>query len=260
MRITAFCTISLLLMPVAASAASAFDGTWKFSADHIQLPTKPVVYLLQDGQFSCKTCMASQAIKADGSEQKISGSASFDSGAVTVVDANTVTGVWKLKGKTVATRKVVVAADGKSLVDESTSLVGAAPQTFKEKMTRIAAGPPGSHAISGTWHEAKLLSSSGPGDLVTYAMGADGFTMSSNGQGYSAKFDDKQYPVKGDPANTMVSLKKVSDTEVIETDSQGGKAVETEDMTISADGKTLHVVDTMLFSKSAAHYDLTKLP
>jgi len=254
------CATALLLVPAAAFADSAFDGTWKFSANHIQLPKKPVVFLLQDGQFTCKSCRSTQTFKADGTDQKMMGDATIDTVAITVVDANTVTSVFKLGGKTIMTRKTVLAADGKSLVDETTSLYGAAPQTYKEKMTRISAGPEGSHAISGSWHEAKLLSSSGPSNLVTYGMTADGFTMSSNGQSYSAKFDDKQYLTKGDPAKTMVNLKKVSDTEVIETDSQGGKPVETEDMTVSADGKTIHVVDTTLYNKSAQHYDLTKQP
>ena len=93
-----------------------------------------------------------------------------------------------------------------------------------------------------------------------YGMTADGLTMSSNGQSYNAKFDDKQYLTQGDPSKTMVNLKKVSDTEVLETDSRGGKPVETEDMTISADGKTMHVVDTTLYNKSVQHYDLAKQP
>lgn len=262
MKSITLCTTVLLLLvaPAAAIAASAFDGTWKFSADHIQLPKKPVVYLLQDGEFTCKSCKSPQSIKADGTEQKLSGDPTIDSGAITVVDANTVTSVWKLGGKTVLTRKVVVAADGKSLIAEVTSLYGAAPEIYKERMKRIAPGPVGAHAISGSWRESKLLSSSGPSDLVTFSMTGAGFTMSSNGQSYSAKFDDKQYLTAGDPTRTMVNLKKVSDTEVIETDSQGGKAVETEDMTISADGKTMHVVDTTLYNKSAQHYDLMKQP
>jgi hypothetical protein len=260
MKLMKVCATVLLLVPAAAFAASAFDGTWKFSADHIQLPKKPVLFLLQDGQFTCKSCRAPQAIKADGTDQKLTGDPEVDTLAMTVVDANTVTAVSKLGGKTVSTRKIVIAADGKSLVDETTSLYGAEPQVYKERMTRIAAGPAGSHAISGSWHESKLLAATGPGDLVKYGMTEGGFTMSSNGQSYNAKFDDKQYLTMGDPAKTMVSLKKVSDTEVIETDSQGGKPVETEDMTISADGKTMHVVDTTLYNKTAQHYDLTKEP
>jgi hypothetical protein len=105
-----------------------------------------------------------------------------------------------------------------------------------------------------------LISASGPGVVVTYGMTDDGFTMSSNGQSYSAKFDDKTYPVKGDPTKTVVNLKKVSDSEVIETDSQKGEVVEIEHMTVAADGKTIHVVDTQTHGNRASHYDLAKSP
>jgi hypothetical protein len=85
--------------------------------------------------------------------------------------------------------------------------------------------PAGAHALSGSWGSGKILSADGPGVLVTYGMTDDAFTMSSNGQRYAAKFDDQTYPVKGDPTKTVVNLKKVSDREVIETDSQTGQAL-----------------------------------
>jgi hypothetical protein len=50
-----------------------------------------------------------------------------------------------------------------------------------------------------------------------------------------------------------VNLKKVSD-------SQNGKLVGTLDMTVSADGKSLHVVDTDVPVHRASTYSLTKTP
>jgi hypothetical protein len=260
MKPVKFFAAALLLVPAVSLAASAFDGSWTFSAKHIQLTKKPLVLLLNDGAFACKTCQDPQAIKADGTEQKIKGDPNFDSGTITVVDANTVTATYKLDGKTVETLKLVVAADGKSLVRDATSLFGADPTFYVERYSRIADAPAGAHAISGSWHESKMISASGPGVVVKYGMTDDGFTMSSNGQSYSAKFDDKTYAIKGDPTKTMVNLKKVSDTEVIETDSQKGAVVEVEDMTVSADGKTLHVVDTQTHGNRVSRYDLAKTP
>jgi hypothetical protein len=163
-----------------------------------------------------------------------------------------------LGGKTVETVKSVVSADGKSMDRSETNLNGAQPSYYAVRNVRTADAPAGAHLVSGTWRPQKLLSSSGPGDLVTYGITDDGFTMSSNGQSYSAKFDDKTYPVKGDPTKTMVNLKKVSDSEVIETDSQLGKVVETLDMTVSADGKTIHVVDTTIHGHRVNTYTMTK--
>jgi hypothetical protein len=143
-------------------------------------------------------------------------------------------------------------------VRDVTDQYGADPTFYVLRYTRIVDAPAGAHAVSGSWHESKMISASGPGVVVTYSMTDDAFMMSSNGQSYSAKFDDKTYPIKGDPSKTMVNLKKVSDTEVIETDSQKGMVIDVQDMTVSADGKTIHVVDTRTHGNRVSRYDLTK--
>jgi hypothetical protein len=260
MKLVRFGAAVLLLVPAASFAASAFNGSWTFSAQHIQLTKKPMVFVLNNGTYSCKTCQDPRTIKADGTEQKIKGDPNFDSATIAVVDANTVTATYKLGGKTVDTIKLVVAADGKSLMVDDTYQYGADPTFYVIRYTRIGEAPAGAHAVSGSWHESKMISASGPGVVVTYGMTDEGFTMSSNGQSYSAKFDEKTYPVKGDPTKTMVNLKKVSDTEVIETDSQKGMVVEVEDMTVAADGKAIHVVDTQTHGNRVSHYDLAKSP
>jgi hypothetical protein len=260
MKLVKICATSLLLLPVAAFAAGPFDATWKVSLQHVQLSKKPIVLLLNGGDFICKSCLAPTTIKTDGTDQKVKGNPNIDTTAVTVVDPNTVTAIYKLSGKTVQTTKWVIAADGKSLEREDTSLYGAEPTVFKTRLTRVADAPAGAHALSGSWVESKVLGATGPGMVVTYGMTADGFTMSSNGQTYDAKFDDKTYPVKGDPTKTVVNLKKISDSEVIESDSQKGQVVEVEHMTVSADGKTLHIVDTVMHGNRTTTFNMTKAP
>ena len=74
------------LTPVSARAQSAFDGTWKFELSTAQFPKKPDVYLLQDGMYSCKTCVPPIEVKADGQDQKVSGYPYFDTISVKIVD------------------------------------------------------------------------------------------------------------------------------------------------------------------------------
>jgi len=260
MKLVTICATCLVLLPVAAFAAGPFDGTWKVSLQHIQLSKKPIVLLLNAGDFICKTCLAPTTIKTDGTDQKVKGNPNIDTTAVTVIDANTVTAVYKLGGKTVQNTQWVIVADGKSLEREETSLYGAEPTILKLRLTRVADAPAGAHALSGSWIESKVLAATGPGMVVTYDMSADGFSMSSNGQTYDAKFDDKTYPIKGDPTKTVVNLKKISDSEVIESDSQKGQVVEVEHMTVSADGKTLHVVDTVMHGNRTTTFNMTKAP
>jgi hypothetical protein len=260
MKLMKICATMLLLSPMIALAASPFDGTWKVSLSHIQLSKKPIVLVLNGGEFACKSCLSMATNKADGTDQKVKGNPNMDSIAITVVDPNTMSAIYKLSGKTVQTTKWVIAADGKSAEREDTWLYGTDPTVFKTRLTRTADAPAGAHALSGSWIETKVLSASGPSTMAIYGMTADGFTMSSNGQSYDAKFDDKTYPIKGDPTKTFVNLKKISDNEVIESDSQNGKVVEVEHMTVSADGKTMHVVDTVVHGNRTTTYSMSKAP
>src|ERR1700733_13599785 len=82
-------------LPVAALAAGAFDGTWKVSLAHVQLSKKPTVYALANGEFTCSSCAPAYTVKADGSDQKVTGH-DFDTIAVSA-DGGTVT--YKLRGK-----------------------------------------------------------------------------------------------------------------------------------------------------------------
>ena len=57
---------------------------------------------------------------------------------------------------------------------------------------------------------------------------------------YDAKFDGKDYPIQGDPGHTTVSLKRIGDDTIEETDKRDGKIVGVYRMTVSSDGKSIH--------------------
>ena len=64
---------SILLLPLLAPAQSQFDGTWKLDTNSVKLPKTPDVFLLQDGMYECD-CDVPINIKADGTDQKVTGS------------------------------------------------------------------------------------------------------------------------------------------------------------------------------------------
>ena len=64
---------------------------------------------------------------------------------------------------------------------------------------------------------------------------------SSTTSSYEAKFDGKDYAVKGDPNVDTVSLKRVSDHEIKFTQKKAGKVVTTDDVVVSKDGQTTTV-------------------
>lgn len=140
------------LVPVLAIAQSALDGTWKVDVNKAEFPKKPDVYLLQNGMYQCKTCVPPVDIKADGQDQKVTGHPHYDMAAIKVVNDHQIEETDKKGGKTVATSTMTVSPDGNTLTFEFTdsSNTNGAPVTGKGEATRVAKGPAGANAISGS--------------------------------------------------------------------------------------------------------------
>jgi hypothetical protein len=243
-KLLCFGFVMSLLTPVLAVAQSAFDGTWKVDLNNAQFSKKPDVYLLQEGMYHCKTCVPAIDIKADGQDQKVTGHPYFDTMSIKVVDDRTIEESEKKNGKTVATSKTWVSPDGNTLMFEFTdsSATNADPVTGKGEATRVAKGPAGSNAISGSWRTSKMDSVSDNGLLFTYKVEADSLTMSApTGQGYTAKLDGTEAPYQGDPGTTSVSMKRIDNNTMEETDKRDGKVISVGHITVAADGKSMTI-------------------
>ena len=233
-----------MLLPALALAQSALVGTWKADLSNIQTPTKPTRYLLSHGVYHCQTCAPAYAVKADGQDHKVTGHPYFDSVSITVVDASTIEETDKKGGKTVTTSKSTVSSDGKTLMFEfsDSSNSNGAPVVGKGEAERVAKAPAGSHAISGGWHTTKFTNVSDNGLLTTYALSGTTLKMTApTGQSYSAPVDGTDSPFMGDPGQTSVSIKRIDDNTVDETDKRDGKVIGSAHITVSADGKTMTV-------------------
>ena len=240
-----FVLLTALLMPALAAAQNAFDGTWKVDMGTAKYPDKPTEYLLQDGMYHCKTCVPAIDVKADGQDQKVTGQPYYDMMSIKVVDDRTVEEIDKKNGKTVATSKEWVSAEGNSLLWEfsDSSATNGATVTGTGHATRVAKGPAGSHAISGSWRIAKMDTLSENAMSFTYKVSGDSLTMTNQtGQSYTAKLDGTEAPYKGDPGTTSVSVKKTGPNTMEETDKRDGKVMSVARMTVSADGKTMKIV------------------
>jgi hypothetical protein len=223
-------------------AQSPFDGTWKVDLSTAQFPEKPQIIVLQNGTFQCSTCDPKINVKADGTDQPVQGSKTIDTVAVKIVDAKTVETTSKKGGKVVESAKSTISADGNTDTVEFTYYPEASKQliTGKETLIRVAAGPSGSHSISGSWRIQKVNASENA-LMVTYKSSPDGLMMTDPiGESFDAKFDGKDYPIKGATGYT-VSLTKVNDRSIDATNKRDGKVVSVAHMTVSADGKTLSV-------------------
>jgi hypothetical protein len=246
-------SLMVLLMPAVAIAQSNFDGTWKI--DKQQPSKKPYVFLLQDGMFDCKACSPPIHVKADGQDHKFTGSPYTDTENVKVVDDHAVVVTGKKNGKIVRTHKFTVSSDGTTATIEysDASDTNADPVNGKLSFTRVSAGPAGSHAISGSWQLAKLTQSDN-GATFTLKVEGDSVTMTSpTGQSYTAKLDGTEAPYMGDPGLTTVSVKRLSAATIEETDKRDGKAIYITRMTVTADGKTMTLVNTDLRTGRTFH-------
>jgi len=251
--------ICAVVAPLSATA-SPIDGTWKGDVSSAQMPKKPDIFVLKDGMYSCKTCAPAYTIKADGSDQPVSGHPYIDTIAIKVVDPNTIEETDKKGGKIVATSKETVAPDGKTETFEfsDSSDSNGAPVTGKGTNTRVAAGPAGSHAVSGSWITTSFESLSDNGVTVTYKTDGDMLSMSTpTGQSYTAKMDGSEAPMKGDPGITSVSVKMMGNT-LVETDKRNGKVISRARSTVSKDGKSMTVAYYDALHDRTTHYKATK--
>ena len=238
-------SLGVLLMTMPAAAQSVFSGTWKIDMNKVGFPKKPDVFLLQNGMYECKTCTPPYKVKADGTDQPVSGHPYFDSVAIRVVNERQIEETDKKNGKVVATSTSIVSADGKSVsftFKDSSNTNGGPPVTGKGESALVAAGPAGSHAVSGSWRTIKLESLSDNATVWSYKVVADEITMTSpTGQSYTAKMNGPDAPMKGDPGVTSVSVKTLGKNTLEETDKRGDKVIGVLRMTVADDGKTAKV-------------------
>lgn len=235
----------VLLCPVYAMAQSAFDGTWKIDTNKVQMSKKPDVIVLQNGMYECKTCAPPIKVKADGTEQKVTGHPYYDTMVVQVVDEHTVKETEKKGGKVVASSTTTVSADGKAAHFEFTdsSNTSSDPVTGKGDMKQVAQGPAGAHAISGSWVTSDIAGFSDNGLLFTYKEDGGKLGMTTpTGQSYQARTDGSEAPYKGDPGITTVKVKQVGKNSLVETDLRDGKVIAVVKSTLSADGKSMEMV------------------
>jgi WD40 repeat protein len=249
---------AILLLPILVWAAqSPFDGTWKIDLSSVQFPAKPTILVLQNGTYQDSTSKIS--VKADSTDQPLPEIKDIDTMAVKIIDDKTVQLTSKKNGKVVSTQMAVISADGNTCTYEFTEyhVDGKPPVTGKFTYTRLAAGPSGSHALSGTWQIQEAHASQWA-ITATYKSTADGLISSSPiGGSWEAQFDGKDYPMNGTPGYT-VSLTKVNDRSIITTVKRDGKVFMVYHQTVSADGKTCTIVEENKVQGIKATFTATK--
>ena len=249
---------ALLLLPAVALASSAFDGTWKMRMDSMKTTGKADQFQVLDGMYSCSSCVPEIKVKADGTDQKVEGHPYYDTVAVTVASPSSIHVVEKQGGKLVISVSYEVSTDGKTLTGKFQDYTGSKMATGTFTETRRAPAPPGSHRVSGSWQPDQLHEANDAQRTFAYQMTNDQFSMHWNGQSYNAKFDGKEYPVHGDPGKTVVTLKRLDDYNVQETDSRDGKVTDEIHIAAAKDGQSIEVTDNDVLHHQITTFTLDK--
>src|SRR4051812_26332628 len=165
----------------AAAVAGTIDGTWKGDVDSVKFEQKPDEYLLQNGKFDCKSCIPPVTIAADGAYHPVTNHAYYDEESIKVVDDKTVQQSTRLKGRETGHATMTVGADGKTLTINwtDTSVANAKANTGSFVENRVASGPAGSHALSGSWTPAKIAAVNQEAITLTLKADADMLHMSA---------------------------------------------------------------------------------
>jgi len=247
--------IPVLWVPASLLAQSPFDGTWRTNMEQAKLSPKPNVFSLNKGIYECSSCNPKINVKADGQDQSVTGQA-YDTINVHEVDAKSIAVMTKKSGKTVSDQTRTVSDDGKTLTVKTVAHPPNSDQTVGTEITasRVGKAPAGANGTSGSWRTNKVAQSEN-GLATTYKSGSDGLSMSTpTGVSYTAQVDGKDYPVKGSYAYNSVSLKRVNDHTIEETDKRDGKVVFVLKMTVAADGKKMTTVSTNKQTDRTATY------
>ncbi|SFR87827.1 hypothetical protein [Sphingomonas jatrophae] len=248
-----------ILLAAAPAKADPIDGTWTSDLATAQLSDKPVVQSLAGGVFRCASCTPAYSVPADGKWHKVSGPEYWDEGMVEVVDANTVNFAIRRKGRIVGTSTDTVSSDGnttRTTYKDSGSANGV-PVEGSSTLTRLAAAPAGAHAISGSWKRTAAQSSEA-GLNQTFRLDGKVLKLSTpTGESYAATLGGPAAPIVGDPAGTMVQVRKVG-AAYEETGIRKGKPVYRMTFEPSADGRTLAVSSTNLRNNSTTRFTATK--
>ena len=208
--------VALLAVAMLATPALAapIDGTWLVDMNATQYSAKPKMRTLAGGVYRCSTCVPAFSVPADGKFHAIKGSPYGTEIAVKPIDAKSVAYKYQAKGKPTGSDIGTVSADGKSMSWSSKAIEDNGTVVASESTdVRLAPGPKGSHAVSGSWRTGKTKSVDAKALTVSFKDTGTMFHSSQpTGYSYVAPIGGKPVPVIGDTSGTTVSVRRAGPT------------------------------------------------
>lgn len=224
-----------------ATSAGTIAGTWKADPSTAQAENDDRDFALVDGQFTCNSCLPPFSYAANGEWQDVDRPGT-DQVMMEVVDDKTIKTASRFEGRDLGSSTWTVSDDGNSMTQTFINLDGDEKTEGSLTLNRTAAGPEGSHAMSGKWELGEYGELSDAGLTFTYALEGDKLTQSSNGSSWTATLGGDPVAIEGNNAGVMVQVEKTGDNTYSETYTLDGETVGVSDVTI--DGDTMSVSST----------------
>ncbi|MEE4317786.1 MAG: hypothetical protein V2I74_12480 [Erythrobacter sp.] len=244
---SAICAVSLVFALAACSGgdeaateqtseAGTFAGTWVGQTDTLQ-DDEVRSYLIADGTYTCNHCIPAYSVAASGDFEAVERPGA-DGVKVAVVDDNTVEFAIRLGDKTLSESTWTVSEDGQTMTVAATDMSGDEPVTSTTTYTRAAAGPDGSHAVSGEWKFAGLGDMDEAARTFTYAIDGDQMTETGVDGSMTMTIGGEAVVPEWSTTGAATAVEKISDTAYRFTTTLDGEVVGTTEMSVEGDTLT----------------------
>jgi hypothetical protein len=228
--------LTCVMTATAFAAGDPFVGRWKLDAAKTKFKDAMRVESAGANAYTFDFGGGPETIRADGTDQPgISGTTlavSSDAPARWTI-------VRKMGGHTVVTARWTLSDDGKTLTDDFTQFGSdGSPIVLRYVYDKSGSGD----GIAGTWStDSGRMTSDYFIEVKPWGANGLSFVNALAGQTKNVKFDGKQYPEEGPNVNpgAMASIRRLGDRAVEITEKVGDKIVNTQQITLSPDLKTL---------------------
>jgi len=229
--------MAVSLMTCAAWAANApFVGEWKLNPAKSQLTDQMKVESVGGNRYAFDFGVGAETVAADGTDQPGYGGTTL---AVTLEGPDALKVVRKKDGRVVVSANWQLSKDGSALSDDFTTFApDGTPSNLKYLYQRTTA----TSGFTGTWESTNVKVNFGLTiKFQPYEGGGLSLISPTSDKPKNLSFDGKDYPnlSSNAPPGTTYSARRVSERSLEVTDKLTGKIMDTQEITLSSDLKTL---------------------
>jgi hypothetical protein len=251
--------VILAVAPVVCVAESPFAGTWTVQPEATEFRGRSLGLLVDKNEYKRTSCTTARQVPTDGKDHPIGGDPLLQTMSVKLVDAHRVEVVQKIADLEVWKGSYVVSKDGKSLTLTYRDQRSQLPTSATLRYIREGEVVPNAHLLSGIWAPQQISNLSAAAVSFTLRDTENGLQMSAaDGRGFETNFQVKDVPLSGYLAGASVLVLKRSDHTLQINRKQKNVLVNFSVGDISADGRTMSLMEMDWQCQSITDWKLQK--